>query len=76
MKQYILNVLAAISQIVNALLGGHPNMTLSARCYRERDRLVWGALRLIINAVFWFDEDHCYSSWVKDTEFCNGIKTL
>lgn len=76
MKAYFINILTSLSQCLNALLGGHPNMTLSARCFYDRNHAVWGRLRYVIDALFWFDPEHCASSWAKDVTFCNGLRTL
>lgn len=50
MKNYFLNLAEATSQWLNALLGGNPNMTVSARAYvnRRRHPLPY----MLINRVF------------------------
>jgi len=73
MKAYALNILAAISQVINAIIGGDPNVTISARCHRGRDRYPWKVLRWVINKSFWFEEDHCKASYVRDQEFCQRL---
>lgn len=35
MKQYIKNILIAISQLFNSILFGHPDETIAARSYRK-----------------------------------------
>jgi superfamily II DNA helicase RecQ len=73
MSKYLLNVLVSLSQVLNALLYGDPKMTLSARCFVQQDEFVFGILRRVIDALFWFDENHCYSSWRRDIEFCQQL---
>ena len=68
--QYIKNIGTALSQILNALIGGNPNMTISARAYCEN----WVIAEKIINKIFFFDEDHCHKSWLRDVEFCVNVK--
>jgi hypothetical protein len=61
--KYILRVAIAISVLLNVILGGSSNQTLSARNYHwkriNRPNAVW----LINHLVFW-DEDHCMMSWL------------
>ena len=65
MKQYLLNNAIAFDQQVNTLLGGSPDETLSARAYRtEQQGKVFGRFfRPLIDALFWFDPDHCKSAY-------------
>jgi hypothetical protein len=60
--KYLERVGIALSVLLNVLLGGYSNQTFSARNY-ERKRngkpnLVW-----LIDALFWFDPDHCAQAW-------------
>ena len=67
MKKRILHwlkqVLVAFDQFVNTLIGGWADETFSARCWRLRDRTVWGALRLVVDALLFFDKNHCEESY-------------
>jgi hypothetical protein len=67
MKTYLLNLAEATSQWLNALRGGNPNMTVSARAYlnRKRHPLPYK----LINKVFFWQDDHCRDSWVSDIMF-------
>ena len=56
------SVFIAIDQLINALLGGWPDETLSSRCWR------WSLAgcdwpRRIIDTLFWFDPNHCKESF-------------
>jgi hypothetical protein len=61
MKLYILQVLIAFDQFVNALLGGWADETLSSRAWRTSKTLT-----RIIDAILWFDQDHCFESYVSE----------
>ena len=52
-------ILIALDQLANAILAGHADETLSARAYRlSRDRgRHWP--RRVIDALFFWDENHC-----------------
>jgi len=52
-------ILIAIDQLANTLAGGYADETLSARAWRE-DRKT---LVKIIDALFFFDPNHCEESW-------------
>lgn len=56
-------ILIAIDQVFNTLLGGYADETLSARAYRlelERGR-TWA--RKLIDGILFFDKDHCKESY-------------
>jgi hypothetical protein len=60
-------VLKAISQLGNALIGGNPNMTLSARAYLARNRNP--IPYRVFNTLFFWQDDHCKLSWESDIAF-------
>ena len=54
--------LIALDQLVNALLGGGPDETLSSRCYRwARDGVTWP--RRVVDGLFFWEKEHCKSSY-------------
>lgn len=57
----MLQVLIAIDQLGNALLGGWADETLSARAWRLRHDLPW--LWRLIDALFFWDAEHCRMSY-------------
>lgn len=62
------SVLIAADQLVNALLAGWPDETLSSRAYRwEQDGVrLWP--RRFIDRLFFWDEQHCYQSYISERE--------
>ena len=58
MTTYVKRVLIAFDQLANAVRGGHPDETLSAAAHRRHleGRSGW---RNLINALFFWQEDHC-----------------
>ena len=65
---YWLNIAIAIDQFFNALFAGSCDETLSSHAYRldvERGRK-WP--RFLIDALFFFDKDHCYQSYISEIE--------
>lgn len=64
---YLLNISALLSQAVNVIiLFGHPDQTVSARAYEMQDRPLWGYIYRSINAVFFWQDDHCMVSYLQD----------
>lgn len=61
--RYFSRVGTAVSVLLNVLLGGSSNQTLSARNYelkRSREpNIVW-----VIDILFFWDKDHCMNSWL------------
>lgn len=74
MSAYLWNLLEWISQGLNAvLLAGNPNMTVSARCYVNRERAGWALAYRVINRAFFWQSDHCRQSYEDDLQFARSI---
>ncbi len=56
-------VLIAIDQLLNALLGGYADESLSSHCFRlEKEKgIAWP--RRLIDGLLFFDKDHCRTSY-------------
>lgn len=68
--RYVLNILIALDQLVNTLIGGYPDETLSASAYLgEREGKFYGRIfRPVIDFLFWpFQRDHCKRAF--ETEY-------
>jgi hypothetical protein len=64
MKFTILQILIALDQLVNAILGGWADETLSSHSYRlDQAGKPWGFLRKGIDLLFFFDKDHCKGAY-------------
>ena len=65
---YCKAVLIAIDQLVNAILAGWPDETLSSRAWRwEQDGVrVWP--RRLIDRMFFWEQEHCYQSYISERE--------
>lgn len=62
------HVLIAMDQLVNTLLfflpgGAWADETISARSWRLRHAQPFKALRPVIDTMFFFDSNHCQSSY-------------
>lgn len=61
--RYFSRVGTALSVLLNVLLGGSSNQTLSARNYARKKEgkpnLVW-----LIDRLFFWEKDHCMISWL------------
>lgn len=61
---YFKRVLIGADQLLNAVLGGWPDETLSARAYRQHfDKRRWNAMYRAINILFFTQKDHCRSAF-------------
>lgn len=68
MKQRMLNISIAIDQLLYVLLtlgAGSPDETLSAAAWRSEGngKLLGRIFRPLIDALFWFDQKHCQTSF-------------
>ena len=65
----ILYILIAVDQLVNTIFGGMPDETISAKAWRMQDKKKrYKVLRCIIDKLFWFDPDHCRTSYLSEIE--------
>lgn len=63
MPAYVQQVLIAVDQLGNALLGGWADETLSSRTYRQNSKKRWKIMEKIINFLFFFQPDHCRKAY-------------
>lgn len=66
MKHWLSQVLIALDQQANALVpGGWADETLSSRAHRMKvkGQPVWGWTASFINALFFWQKDHCKNAW-------------
>ena len=71
-KRYIFNLLVSLDQLGNAITGGEPDSTISARIgfFSLTKSKYWGFMRSIVD--FTFDPvdgpDHCLDAYKKDSD--------
>lgn len=59
----------AFDQLLNTLIGGMADETLSARAWRLRLISVpWRVTRVVIDALFFLQDDHCKQSYFAEFE--------
>lgn len=63
MMAYIKNVLIALDQLANALIGGWPDESLSSRAWRHYANGSRSWPKVLIDAVLFFDKNHCEESY-------------
>jgi len=70
MKTYLLFVLIAIDQLLNALIGGFPDETLSSYAWRmdQKQQRYWGWTRRAIDTLFFWQGGHCRLSYEAEIE--------
>lgn len=62
LRLYIYNLLIAIDQLANVILGGAPDRTISYRAYARSHHKGWDAIRAAIDwifRVFFGQQNHC-----------------
>lgn len=70
MRDWLWGIAAWLSQGLNKIvLNGSPDMTVSARCYVNRNRPRWRTGYRLINRVFFWQANHCQSSFHSDVMF-------
>lgn len=71
MRNWAYQVFIACDQLINALLGGYGDETLSSYSYRlDRDGKPWGRFwRPLIDALFfWQGPEHCRKAYEKERQ--------
>lgn len=69
MKHYFKNLLIAIDQLTNAILGGYCDETISASAYRNYIHGRWCGivLKKTIDFLFWpFEKEHCLQAYITE----------
>lgn len=64
MLDYLASVSISVSILLNTILTGNNNQTLSASQW-ERKRLGKFNLVALIDTLFFFEEEHCREAWIK-----------
>ncbi|WP_448510026.1 pseudouridine synthase [Immundisolibacter sp.] len=57
-------ILIAIDQLANTIIGGWADETLSSRAWREERRV----LVAFIDGLFFWEENHCEASYISERE--------
>ena len=73
LKQILISVdqlaQVAIMTLCRPFRKHYADETFSARCWRLHHRQPWKVLRWIVDRIFFWDPDHCLTSFVAE---CNG----
>lgn len=64
LKQFLI----ALDQVVNTMCGGYADETLSCRAYRHYMKGEYKWVKVLIDFIFFFDKDHCYTSYLSEQE--------
>lgn len=68
MWRYLKQVLIAFDQLINALLGGWADESLSAHAWRQHLEGKRNWPYLLIDAALFFDGNHCRTSYESELE--------
>lgn len=68
MRRYLKQVLIAFDQLINALLGGWADESLSAHAWRQHLEGKRNWPYLLIDAILFFDGNHCWTSYESELE--------
>lgn len=65
MKAWLYQVALAFDELLNAIFcDGRADETMSSNCWRmEQAGRPWGFMRPVIDTLFWFDANHCQTSY-------------
>ena len=69
-ERAMMQFLIALDQLINTLIGGMADETLSARAHRMRSKgqRSWGWTAAVIDAIFFWEDGHCRRAWVSELE--------
>ncbi len=63
MERYLKQNLIALTQALNTLLGGYCDESTSSRAHRQQIKRRWRWARRGINALFFWQHDHCRDAY-------------
>ena len=67
--RWLTQVLVALDQLANAMLGGFADETLSARAYRNDSPMGkrrWRIARRVIDGLFFWEPGHCHKAFIAE----------
>lgn len=71
---YFHNLCVAIDQLLNTLLAGYPDETLSSRAWRCRNKkLFWKCVVFVINLLM-FNKNHCEEAFKREVDLPDEYK--
>jgi hypothetical protein len=62
-RDWLYQVVVALDQTSNAICGGFADETMSSRAYRMNHRYPFKTYEKIINALFFWQPDHCRKAY-------------
>jgi lysozyme family protein len=63
---YIVRVALAATRLLNAVLGGSANESLSSRAWRYRGHSRYGPVHQGINTLFFWQDNHCRHAYLAE----------
>ena len=63
MSKYLVQLAIAVDQLLNALIGGWADETLSSRAYRQQHKKHWLIAMKIFDRLFFFQSNHCMKAY-------------
>lgn len=62
---YLMNLLIAADQLLNAVACGYPDETFSSRAHRkaEAGQWFWRLMRRLADRLFFWEENHCRTAY-------------
>lgn len=63
-----IQIAIALDQLLNTLVGGWADETLSARMWRHRALPWWREARWLVDKLFFWQQNHCYQSFVSELQ--------
>lgn len=69
--RWLVQVLVALDQLLNAFLGGFSDETLSARAYRNDSpvgKRRWRIARRAIDTLFFWEPGHCFKAFMAEID--------
>ena len=65
----ILQILIAFDQLINTILGGMADETISSRAHRNRFKnWRWRFMRRLIDGLFFWQKYHCHQSYLAELD--------
>ncbi len=65
----ILQIMIAFDQLINTILGGMADETISSRAHRNRFKnWRWRFMRRLIDGLFFWQKDHCHQSYLAELD--------
>ena len=67
-RNYFIQLALGFDQLLNTILAGYADETLSSRAYRCNWKTRWHIAQTIIDTIFFWQTEHCFNAYLSEVQ--------